>query len=363
VRIYLLEPYFTGSHRQWSLGLRDTSCHDVHLITHEGQFWKWRLTGGFVTLAEDLAAAVAEHGPPDLVLASSMLDLAGFLGVARRTVGRAPAALYFHENQITYPEAGRTRAQSVLGLANWTSLVAANGVAFNSEFHREAFFDALPVFLGAFPDRRHDHLIPAARSKSAVVPVGVDLGRIGPLRKRQGPATFLWNHRWDPDKDVVAAVRAFRILADEGEEFRVILAGESFVGQAAEHREAIAALGDRVVHVGYLDDAGYLEALHSADAVVSTAQQEFFGVSIVEAMFAGALPVLPNRLVYPDRIPAGFEGECLYRTPGGMLDRLRAVARDPGRARAVAGTVRSAVAAFDWPVVGPRTDAWLESIG
>ena len=235
VRIYLLEPFFAGSHRQWSEGFRDHSAHEVHLITHEGQFWKWRLGGGFVTIAEGLAVSVADHGPADLILASSMLDLAGLLGIARHTVADAPAAIYFHENQVTYPATGRTRVEAAFGLVNWSSLLAADGVAFNSAFHRDAFFDGLPVLLGAAPDRRHDHLIPAARERSVVVPVGVDLQRIGPLRNREGPATILWNHRWDPDKAPGDALGALGVLAADGLDFRVVLAGESFVGQPAEH--------------------------------------------------------------------------------------------------------------------------------
>ncbi len=362
VHIYLLEPFFAGSHRQWAEGFRDHSAHEVHLVTHEGQFWKWRLGGGFVTIAEEFADAVAEHGPPDLVLASSMLDLAGLLGLARRTVGDAPAAVYFHENQVTYPATGRTRVEAAQGMVNWSSLLAADGAAFNSAFHREAFFDALPVLLGAAPDRRHDHLIPTARERSVVVPVGVDLLRIGPLRDREGVATILWNHRWDPDKAPGEALEALGVLAAEGLDFRVVLAGESFVGQPVEHRIAVEALGDRVVNEGYLDDAGYVDALHSADVVVGTARQEFFGVSVVEAMYAGALPVVPDRLVYPERIPAGLEDTCLYRTPQQLTDRLRMLVNDPAIARRSAGVVRATVARYDWSVVGPRTDAWLEAV-
>ena len=196
-----------------------------------------------------------------------MLDLAGLLGLARRAVGTTPAAVYFHENQITYPSLGRTRAEAAVGMANWGSLLAADGVAFNSAFHREAFFEALPVFLGAYPDRRHGHLIPDVRARCEVVPVGVDLGRIGPLRTRSGPATFLWNHRWDPDKALEDALEAFGSLAADGLDFRLIVAGQPFVDQPEEYREAIEALGDRVVHTGYLDEPAYVEALHSADAV------------------------------------------------------------------------------------------------
>jgi glycosyltransferase involved in cell wall biosynthesis len=192
--------------------------------------------------------------------------------------------------------------------------------------------------------------------------VGVDLQRIGPLRERSGSATFLWNHRWDPDKDPAAALAAFAVLAERGDDFRVVLAGEPFVDQHDEHRPAIEALGDRVVALGYLDDDGYVEALHIADVVVSTALQEFFGISVVEAMYAGATPILPDRLVYPERVPAGMRPACLYRTPAQLVDRLAAVAADPAARRADAAALRASIEQFDWSAIAPVTDAWLESV-
>jgi glycosyltransferase involved in cell wall biosynthesis len=205
-------------------------------------------------------------------------------------------------------------------------------------------------------------LISDVRDRCEVIPVGVDLERIGPLRERSGPAIFLWNHRWDPDKALEDALDALGTLAADGLDFRVVLAGQPFVDQPAEYQDSIDALGDRVVQAGHLPESAYLEALHSADVVLSTAHQEFFGVSVVEGMYAGALPVLPDRLVYPERVPEGLGDRCLYRTATQLAGRLAAIAADPSIARDLAGVVRSSVAQFDWSVVGPQTDAWLESV-
>jgi glycosyltransferase involved in cell wall biosynthesis len=196
-----------------------------------------------------------------------------------------------------------------------------------------------------------------------VLPVGVDLRRIDPVASSGGPpATILWNHRWDPDKGIAEFLEVLAGLADEGSPFRVVLAGEPFVGQPQEHAGSIEALGDRVVHVGYLDANGYVEALRGADVVVSAAHQEFFGVAVVEALYAGAFPVLPHRVVYPERIPADLHDRCLYRDGRGMADRIRWAVENRDAAHRIGSRLREQVAVFDWSAVAPQYDDWLDDL-
>ena len=52
---------------------------------------------------------------------------------------------------------------------------------------------------------------------------------------------------------------------------------------------------------GYQQDrTEYTAALGKADVIVSTAKHEFFGLSVAEAIAAGAFPLLPKRLSYPE---------------------------------------------------------------
>ncbi len=363
MRVLLLEPYFTGSHAQWAEGYQAASRHDVTLLTHEGQFWKWRLDGGFVTMADEVRAHVDRAGRPDAVLATSMLDLAALLGLLRSQLHGVPVALYMHENQITYPETGRTRVEARHGLATWSSLLAADAIAFNSEFHRDALLRALPGFLRSFPDRRHDGLISSVVAASTVLPVGVDLHRLDPPKEhRESPPTILWNHRWDPDKDPGLFLRVISNLADEDFEFSVALTGERFARQHQEWDPVVTALGNRVTASGHLEPDEYREVLRGADIVVSTARQEFFGVSVVEAMYAGAFPVLPHRLVYPERVPELLGEQSLYRGRSQLTDRLRRAITNPDETRRLGEAARRAAAQYDWSLVAPRYDDWMESI-
>jgi hypothetical protein len=97
----------------------------------------------------------------------------------------------------------------------------------------------------------------------------------------------------------------------------------------------------------------------AASIVVSTAEQEFFGVSIVEAMHAGAFPVLPRALVYPERIPASLHRRCLYDSPNSALRLLGQALADPAMRAATTAVLQEVTARCDWRQVAPTYDAWL----
>ena len=52
LKILLIEPYYTGSHKKWANDYRRLSNHNVKILSLKGQFWKWRMHGGAVTLAD-----------------------------------------------------------------------------------------------------------------------------------------------------------------------------------------------------------------------------------------------------------------------------------------------------------------------
>ncbi|MEE8496958.1 MAG: DUF3524 domain-containing protein [Acidimicrobiia bacterium] len=361
MRIFIASSYHSGSHRAWAEGYAAHSAHEVHLITLPGSFWQWRLTGGFVDLAAGIEKAADRHGRPDVILATSLVDVAGLRGMVSSRLGSIPTALYMHENQITYPAISRSRTERNYGLINWTSLIAADMVAFNSEFHRTVLLEALPAFLKEFPDERQHRYLDAVEEKSIVLPVGCELDRIASSRK-DDPPLVLWNHRWDPDKDPAFFIRVVRRVASGGVEFRIAFTGERFVKQRPDHDKSIAALGELVIVDDYLDRNQYLDVLGRSTVIMSTALQEFFGVSVVEGMAAGAFPILPDRLVYPERIPDEFADRMLYQSEDGAVELLGAALKSVSDTREMGVAVRSSVDQYAWPVVAADYDLWLESI-
>ena len=361
VRVLLVEPYYGGSHKAWADGYGAHSAYDVTLVSHPARFWKWRMHGAHLTLAADLAQRHEE--PPDVVLASSMMSVGGFAGAARHTIGSAPIAVYFHESQFAYPLSPLDRPDLTYPMANWSSAAVADLAIFNSEFHRALFFEEAGRFLRQFPDQRQGHMVGDVRERSIVLPVGVDLGRLGTRSGRgDGPPLILWNQRWEHDKGPDEFVALIEALIAEGADFDVAVVGERFVSAPESFDRLPGLLGDRLVAFGFVPDEEYVDLLGRADVVVSTAQHEFFGIAIVEAMASCAFPVLPNRLVYPERIPKGHRDRCLYDDADALVSRVRWAIDHPLEAATVAEELAGTVGAYDWTAVAPAYDAVLESL-
>jgi glycosyltransferase involved in cell wall biosynthesis len=348
VRILLLAPYCGGSHRAWAEGYIAHSHHDVTLLGLAARFWKWRMQGGSVTLAEE-ARALDSH--PDLILASDMLNLPAFLALTRDFLADVPTALYCHENQLTYPLPEGEKRDLTYGMINWLSMLAADHVYFNSRFHFDDWFAALPNMLKHFPDCSHLHRVAAVQDKSMVLPVGIDLHRLDDELAQVrtcGPPVILWNQRWEYDKAPQVFFQALDALVADGVDFRVVIMGQSHRQSTPKFEMARERLGERVIHFGHAAEEAYPVLLRRSDIVISTAVHEFFGIAILEAIYSGCFPVLPDRLSYPELIPKPQHDACIYGDFEGLLTRLRWALTNIDAARAVAVGLRSSVARFDW---------------
>ena len=52
MNILLIEPFYTGSHKQWAEGYKNHSQHNIEIIHLKGIYWKWRMHGGAITLSK-----------------------------------------------------------------------------------------------------------------------------------------------------------------------------------------------------------------------------------------------------------------------------------------------------------------------
>ncbi|MEO1646419.1 MAG: DUF3524 domain-containing protein, partial [Chloroflexota bacterium] len=312
--------------------------------------WKWRMQGGAVTLANQFNA-LAEK--PDLLIISDMLDISTFRALTRTEI---PIVLYFHENQLTYPQNRRQHHGWRYGFINYTSALTADTVLFNSAFHHDDFFTELPRMLKHFPDYNELDTIETIRAKSHVLPLGIDLARFDQHNTTRNSDTplILWNHRWEADKNPAAFADALLTLASEGFDFEVAIAGRNFRQHPTEFDQLRTQLGERVIHYGYTKSfADYARLLWQADYIISPSYQDFFGIAVTEAIYCQCVPLLANRLNYPHLIPTDYHAQCLFRE-GALTGLLRQHLL--GNLPVDTAQLRTYVTQYDWQHMITRYD-------
>ncbi|MCI5081422.1 MAG: DUF3524 domain-containing protein [Saprospiraceae bacterium] len=365
MNITLVEPFFTGSHQQWALGLQANSRHQVHILSLPGRYWKWRMFGGAVSLAHQFN----QHPvPTDLFLLSDMTDAATFKALLAPAFQQIPIALYFHENQITYPWSPNDpdislQRNNQYGFINYTSALIADQIFFNSNYHRQSFLDALPAFLRQFPDHQELHLIENIRQKSEVLPLGLSLkDLIQQPPSENNIVRIVWNHRWEYDKNPDDFFELLFELQSEGLPFQVIVLGQAYGKKPAIFAKAKEKLKDRILHFGYANTrSAYAKWLASADVLPVTSNQDFFGISVVEALAAGCFPLLPNRLAYPQHIPDSLKAICLYNSREELKSRLKEFIINKGTFPS-SKMLSDFVAQYDWSNLAALYDQVLSQI-
>lgn len=376
MNILALEPWYGGSHRNFLDGLARHSSHRFEHVTMSARFWKWRLHGGAVTTARKALQAVAGGFKPDVILASSMVNVPAFLALTRSQLSGVPVAFYLHENQLTYPLRPDEKRDLAYGYVNYLSCLASDRIVFNSEFHYDEFMRALPGLLRTFPDYTHLATVQEIRAKSSVLHLGMDLQAHdryavdysdhawGPSMP---PPIVLWNQRWEYDKNPEAFFRVMNRLDDAGCRFRLILAGKHFEEQPYHFEEAFERYAERILHYGYAENfEEYSRLLHRADIVVSTALHEFFGIAMMEAIYCGCHPLLPDRLSYPELIPEALHrpllhAPVLYEDYEELYGILSSILKGEDRPLPSA-TLRGIPAPLDWRVHVAQYDALFESM-
>lgn len=369
MKILALEPYYGGSHEAFLDDWRRDSRHDWTVLTLPAHKWKWRMRHAAITFAQMLGTRVDEGQRWDAIFCSDMLNLAELKGLAPAAVRSLPAVIYFHENQLTYPVRFEDQRDCHFAITNMTSALAADAVWFNSAFHRDSFLDALAALLKKMPDHQPLEVVEHIRRKADIHPPGVqDIIRSnGPST---GPLRILWAARWEHDKNAEDFFQALTMLQERNANFRLAVIGQQFLDTPDCFEIARRQFADHIEIWGYQDSREqYEQALTWADVFVSTAMHEFFGISTVEAALAGAYPLLPNRLAYPEILQFDRNDWALEHfydgTPAALADKLIELAsrkEDGDLWASDSDWTRKCAERFTWGQLTQRMDTAIETI-
>ncbi|MEO1712403.1 MAG: glycosyltransferase, partial [Bacteroidota bacterium] len=209
------------------------------------------------------------------------------------------------------------------------------------------------------------HQIKSVQEKSVVLYLGMDLDAFFDIARRRqarrNPPVLLWNHRWEYDKAPEAFFAALFQLQEEGLAFRLAVLGEHYRKAPPIFAEAKEKLAKQIVHWGYAERETYQNWLVQTDILPVTSRQDFFGGSLVEGIAAGAIPLVPNRLAFPEHIPNQHRPLLVYDSDQDLFQRLRSFLKH-GVPIELRSDLRNLVSRYDWSTLAPVYDRGFNAL-
>ena len=323
MRILLLSAYDADSHRYWRQGLvANFPEHSWTVLTLPARYFSWRVRGNSLTWAFGDDADKLNQ-PYDLVIATSMTDLSSLRGFAPR-LAQTPTLLYFHENQFAYPLSGKEHNSVEPQILNLYSALAADQILFNTEFNRKTFLEGARALLKKLPDHIPNGLVERLTARSSVLPVPLDASCYRPHQcKPDSNLQVVWNHRWEFDKGPHLLYQAIEQSVIKELDITFHIVGQQFRNTPAEFKKIASDFGPHLGAFGYVESIDeYRTLLTQADVVLSTALHDYQGVAVLEAVAAGAIPLVPNRLAYPYLFDEPFRYASSENETAALVDKL-----------------------------------------
>lgn len=312
MNVLLLSAYAAQSHVYWRRGLQQMFPHWAWTCLElPPRYFSWRVRGN--PLVWSLSEGGTLSGDRDLLIATSMVDLATLRGLVPE-LAAVPTLLYFHENQFDYPQDRQRHSLLEAQMVSLYSALAADRIAFNSAWNRDTFIAGCTELLARLPDKVPPGIPQRLQAKSCLLPVpllpeeSADPrwpGRAGELPDR--PLRILWSARFEHDKGGEGLYRVLGELESAGLDFELAVTGQQFRDSPAVFARIEEEYRHRLVQFGYLESTADFAGLQrAADIVLSTATHEFQGLAVLQAVRAGCVPVVPDRLAYRELYPAKY---------------------------------------------------------
>jgi len=313
--ILLLSAYDTPSHVYWREGLVEHFPeYEWHTLVLPPRYFSWRIRGNSLSWAfgKDREALYRKY---DVIIATSMVDLSALRGFMPH-LGEIPTIVYCHENQFVYPRNDYQHSPVEQQLTSIYTVLCADKVVFNSTFNRKTFHDGAQKLLKMMPDFVPEDIAGIIDKKSVVIPVPLHDDCHLDIDKSKN-FTVIWNHRWEYDKGPDRLLLAIQAVLSKKIPIKFNIVGQKFRTEPEEFAQIHAVLtkADALSNWGHQSRKNYLHCLHSSHVALSTAVHDFQGLAVMEAVAAGCVPLVPDRLAYPDYYPAP------YRYTSNILDR------------------------------------------
>ena len=215
------------------------------------------------------------------------------------------------------------------------------------------------------PDAKPQWMIEQIRQKTQIAYPGCwfEKGELEFKKKDTERRLIIWNHRWEHDKNFQFVFDVLCLLKERKIPFSIALLGERYNNYPDIFNKAKEMFKEEISLFGYLESKQeYISWLKRGAVVVSSAIQENFGISVVEAVRYGCIPLLPARLSYPELIPEDLHSRVLYRTKSEMSSKLENMLTAYQSYLPLQKRLSRHMEQFSWERVKHQYDAVLEDM-
>ncbi|MDY0359996.1 MAG: DUF3524 domain-containing protein [Desulforegulaceae bacterium] len=327
MRFLFIEPYYGGSHKVFCEGLKKFSTHEIDIVKLGSENFKWKIRGASWYFKSKIKNIYEYDG----IIMTDMINLSDFRALYKKKI--PPVLFYFHENQLDYPLANNQKIDYHLCFSNINSALSSDFLFFNSNTHKKSFLKSVNKIISRMPkdDFDVDWILSELNKKSEFIYPGCDFSKYLINKKETNKIpVILWNHRWDHDKNPEDFFKILSFLKRDKIKFKLIILGEKSLKKNMLFCEAKNKFAKEIIHFGYVkDQEEYLTLLKKSDISITTSVQENFGYSVLEAINAGCIPILPKRLSYPEIISSKFHEMVLHKNISSMYNTLKNYLNDP----------------------------------
>ncbi len=185
-----------------------------------------------------------------------------------------------------------------------------------------------------------------------IIENGIDFSSLKEIKRKPVRNSFLFVGRLSANKGLPELLEVFSLVKRERPDFRLRIVGKEFDLDTASLERMAACLGimDNLEFLGLVSDKELRDIYAASEFFVSASRHEGFGISALEAMAAGLIPILNN--IPSFRVFAGRAGRGFIT---GFEDRknaaekiVEAMRMNPKRKRLVSRNACLFAARFDW---------------
>jgi glycosyltransferase involved in cell wall biosynthesis len=370
VKVLLLSAYAAQSHVHWQDGLQQMLPDwQWTVLSLPPRHFSWRVRGN--PLYWSIAERECLEQEYDLLLATSMVDLATLRGLVP-ALARLPAAVYFHENQFEYPQHQQQHSLVEAQMVSLYAALSADRILFNSAYNWDSFLGGCATLLAKLPDKVPPGVVDMLRDRASVLPVPLLIPETSAIEPRwpgrQGrfparPVRLLWAGRFEHDKGGERLRALLALLEEAGLDFELAVIGQQFRNSPAVFAQIATQFEHRLVQFGFMPSADdYHALLCAADLVVATAEHEFQGLAVLEAVASGCVPVVPDRLAYREMYPAQYRYASHLDDPEREAVAARELIVALVASLASAELAAPDVSTFGWQQLAPRYRRILQAL-